>query len=376
MASLPNEPRYEHPSHLRPVYTAPKKRKKKTSRLTEWIMFSVFALIVIIGAIALYTQYAPSFKTVPNRVMEGFKADRINILLIGVGGPTHPGEGKDLADAIMVLSLKPSKRQVALISLPRDFYVRIGHFGVHRLNAAHGLGEENGYPGRGPALLMETVEKILGEPMHAYVRVDFAAFEKIIDQIGGVDIYVYRPFYDYMFKDQFHAGWQHMTGKRALRYARARYVDASAEGNNFARELRQQQVIAALRDKLEHISAQQAMQLVGIARTVSKYTDTNLTTGQMIDLYSMFHDISPTDIRHVSLAPFTTIFMVNNPADPGEAVQPRTGDFNEIHVVARAVFTSRKPIVTRDEIPLTPPPPPPAHIPMSQGIEEGKPTRY
>src|SRR6185369_13700207 len=112
-------------------YDAPSTKKK--SRLTEWILFSVLALIVIIGGIALYTQYAPSFKKVPNRVEAGFKADRINIVLIGVGGPTHPGQGKDLADAIMVLSLKPSTRQAALISIPRDLYLRVGRFGVHRL---------------------------------------------------------------------------------------------------------------------------------------------------------------------------------------------------------------------------------------------------
>ena len=367
MASLqPEEPR--------PLY-APRGPKKR-SRVTEWILFAVAAVILVLGALALYTQYAPSFKKVPNRVLDGFKSDRVNIVLIGVGGPTHPGEGKDLADAIMVLSLKPSKKQAALISLPRDFYLRIGRYGVHRLNAAHAIGEEGGYPGGGPALLMDTVEKVVGEPMHAYIRVDFAAFEKIIDQLGGVDVYVYRPFYDYMFKDRFNAGWQHMTGKRALRYARSRYIDGSAEGNNFARELRQQQVITALRDKLKTLTAQQAMQLVQVARTVSRYTDTNLTTGQMIDLYSTFRDMPKDNVRHVSLAPFTEIFMVNDPSDPGEAVKPRTGDFNEIHVVVHSVFTSNKPIVTRDEIPLSPPPPPPVHIPMSQGLENGQPTKY
>lgn len=375
MASLqPEEPRWGKPGGLRPVYEP--RNKKKRSRITEWVLYSVAAVILIVGALALYTQYAPSFKKVPNHVADGFKSDRVNIVLIGVGGPTHPGEGKDLADAIMILSLKPSKKQAALISLPRDLYVRIGRYGVHRLNAAHGIGEEGGYPGGGPALLMDTVEQIVGEPMHAYIRVDFAAFEKIIDQLGGVDIYVYRPFYDYMFKDQFSAGWQHMNGRRALRYARLRYIDKSAEGNNFARELRQQQVITALRDKLKSLSVQQALQLVGIARTVSKYTDTNLTTGQMIQLYSEFHDIPKDNIRHVSLAPFTDIFMVTDPTDPGEGVRPRTGDYNEIHVVVRSVFTSNKPVVTADEIPLTPPPPPPAHIPISQGLEDGRPTKY
>src|SRR6476469_2433312 len=159
MSSQPEEPRYDRTPNLRPVYDRPDKKK---SRLTEWILFGVVAVILVIGALALYTEYAPSLKTVPNTVMDGYKADRINILLIGVGGPTHPGEGKDLADAIMVLSLKPSTKQAALISLPRDFYVRIGHYGIHRLNAAHGIGEENGYPGGGPALLMDTVEQIVG----------------------------------------------------------------------------------------------------------------------------------------------------------------------------------------------------------------------
>jgi len=374
MSIQPEPPRYDRTDKLRPVYTP--KDPKKRSKWTERIMFLFIAVILIVGAIALYTQYAPSFKKVPNRVVDGYKGDRINILLIGVGGPTHPGEGKDLADAIMVLSLKPSSRQAALISIPRDFYVRIGRYGVHRLNAAHGLGEENGYPGGGPALLMDTVEQIVGEPMHAYIRLDFAAFEKIIDELGGVDIYVYRPFYDFMFKDEFHEGWQRMMGKRALRYARSRYIRASAEGNNFARELRQQQVITALREKLSALSAQQAMRLVQIAQTVSKYTDTNLTTGQMIDLYSLFHNMKTENVRHASLAPFIEIFMVNDPADPGEAVKPRTGDFNEIHVVTRSIFTSNKPIVTRDEIPLSPPPPKPAVVPMSQGLENGQPTKY
>ena len=365
------QPRYERPP-LRPVYADP---KKKRFRITEWILFAVIAVIVILGALALYTEYAPRIKKVPNTVEQGFKADRINILLIGVGGPTHPGEGKDLADAIMVLSLKPSTRQAALISIPRDLWLRIGHWGSHRLNAAHALGEENNYPGGGPELLREVVQQVVGEPVHAYIRVDFAAFENIIDQLGGVDIYVYRPFYDFLFKDQFNAGWQHMNGKRALRYARSRYI-LSAEGNNFARELRQQQVIAAIREELATLNAQQAMQLVRIAETVSHYTDTNLTAGQMIELYSMYHSLPGNKLRHVSLAPFLAVFMVNNPADPGEAVRPPSGTYQQIHIMARNVFNGQRPIVTRDEIQMQPPPPKPARVPPSVGLENGQPTRY
>src|SRR3546814_4391771 len=57
---------------------------------------SIIAILVVVGLIALYTYFAPSFKEVPNTVATGFKEDRINILLIGIGGDKHPGQGKNL----------------------------------------------------------------------------------------------------------------------------------------------------------------------------------------------------------------------------------------------------------------------------------------
>jgi LCP family protein required for cell wall assembly len=326
---------------------------KRKKGVAEYVMYGFVALLVIIAGVAAYTHFAPSFKTVPNRVADGYQKDRINILLIGVGGDTHPGEGKDLADAIMVASLRPSTRQVALVSVPRDFYVNIGTLGQHRLNAAHALGYRVGYKGEGPGLLMDTVSDIIGQPMHAYVRIDFAAFEKVIDALGGVDIYVYRPFYDFLFKDGFEQGWQHLNGKRALRYARYRYVRASAEGNNFARELRQQQVITAIKDRIRNLPPQEALKLVNVARTVGNHTDTNLTTPQMLDLYAMFKNTERKDIRHVSLKKYTEVIMVRKPGDTGEAIVPFGGDYGKIHTLMAKVFEEKAPVVMRDEIQLT-----------------------
>ena len=322
----------------------------------------------MIGAIALYTIYSPARKHYPNRVAEGMKADRVNVLLIGIGGEAHiVKEGNDLADSIMLVSLKPSTKQVALISIPRDLYVRIGHFGTHRINAAHDIGNTANYPGDGPGLLADTVSQLTGQPIHAFVRIDFAAFEKIIDQLGGIDVYVHRPFYDYLFKDGFQAGWQHMNGDRALRYARYRYV-RGAEGNNFARELRQQQVIGAIRDRIHNLKPQEALKLVAIATTVSKDTTTNLTTTQMLSLYQAFHTVPKGSIRHVSLAPLTEVFSVTDPKDPGEAVRPRSGNFTEIQAMARNVFSDMKPIVTRDEIQLSDQTPAPI-APETPGVD-------
>jgi LCP family protein required for cell wall assembly len=285
------------------------------------------------------------------------KQDRLNILVFGIGGDEHPD--RDLhADAIMLISLKPSTGQVAVVSIPRDLWVHVGAYGTHRLNYAHFIGSQSGYPGGGPGLLVDTVSRIVDQPVHAYVRVDFAAFEKIIDALGGVDIYCQRPFYDFLFNDGFPKGWLHLKGKRALAYARYRYINGP-EGDNFARELRQQQVLNAVRDKLQRANPQFALRLMAMLPSLSTYTKTNLTTAQMIELYRRFRNVNPNDIRHVSLKPFTQVFEVTRITDPGEAVRPRASDFREFQALERDIFSSEQPVTTGDQIRFAAAPAPP-----------------
>jgi LCP family protein required for cell wall assembly len=337
---------------LAPRYDKPKDKKKKG--VAEYLMFGFVVVLVAIVAIAAYAHFAPAMKEVPNRVTDGWKQDRINILLIGIGGDTHPGEGKDLADSIILASLKPSTGQVALISLPRDLYVPMDNgVGMQRLNAAHALGDRMGFKGQGPGFLLHTVEKTLAEPVHAYARIDFLAFEKVIDALGGIDVYVYRPFHDYLFNDGFEKGWHHLNGKRALRYARYRHIKASYEGNNFGRELRQQQVVDAIRDKVRNLDAGSVMRLAKLAMSSSEYTSTNLTTPQMVELYSTFKNTQRADVRNVSLKKFTKIIKLTEPHLYGEAVAPPNNDYTKIRQVVRTVFNGKGPIVAPSEIQLT-----------------------
>jgi LCP family protein required for cell wall assembly len=323
-------------------------RATPSQAVIEIALFSVFALLVVLAGVALYFAYSPKHKIVPNYVDDGLKHDRVNILLIGIGGENHPKRDQ-LADTIMLLSLKPSTGQVAVISVPRDLWVRIGRYGTHRLNYAHAIGNQSGYPGEGPGLLCDTVAQVFNQRVDAFVRIDFSAFEKVIDDAGGIDVYCQRSFYDYLFKDGFTRGWHHLNGKRALAYARYRYV-LGPEGDNFARELRQQQVINALREKLHNISPQQAVNLVQALSTISDATETNLTKGQMVTLYRRFHGTDPRNIRHVSLKPLTEVFAVRRLSDAGEAVRPRGGDYRPFQTLARDIFSSEQQISTEDQI--------------------------
>ena len=336
------------PHAARPDVEKMEPKATRSQSALEIALFIVFGLLIVLAGVALYTSNSQKYKEVPNTIAAGLRSDRINIVLFGIGGDNHPRHDQ-LADSIMFVSLKPSTKQAAVVSVPRDLWVRIGAYGSHRINYAHEVGGQSGYPGAGPGLLCDTVARVFNQPVHAFVRVDFSAFEKLIEDVGGVDVYCQRGFYDYLFHDGFSQGWHHLGGKRALAYARYRYV-IGPEGDNFARELRQQQVVSALRGKLQRLSPQSALQFFQAATTLSNATETNLTTGQMVTLYRLFHDVRPQNIRHVSLKPLTEIFEVTRLAEPGEAVRVPNGDYSAVRGLAANIFGSEQQISTEDQI--------------------------
>ncbi len=321
----------------------------------EYALFVFFGALIVLAAFALYTIYFPKHRQVPSRFAEGVKADRLNILLFGIGGADRPTHDQ-LADSIILISLKPSTKQVAIVSIHRDLWLRIGPYGTHRINYAQEAGEMSGYPGKGPGLLCDTVSKTFDQPIHAFARIDFRGFKKIIDDIGGIDVYCQQSFYDFLFQDGFVRGWHHFDGKRALAYARYRYL--VPEGGDFPREARQQQVISAVVDKLQKMNAQTVFHLIQAALTFSSSTETNLTTLQMIQLYQMFRGVPHANIRHVSLAPVTQPFMVTRLGEAGLCVRTRTGDDRELQALEANIFKSERKITTPDPIDFTASTPP------------------
>lgn len=188
-----------------------------------------------------------------DRQLAGETDDRINILLLGMGGTGH--DGAYLTDTIILTSIKPSTRQLALLSVPRDLLVKIPGFGFRRINEANALAELK-KSGSGGQATKEVVGASLGLPIHFYIRIDFEGFKKMIDEMGGVDIYVDKTFTDTKFPApnykyqtvSFNEGWQKMNGQTALDFARSRHGNNN-ESNDFARARRQQKILAALKDK-------------------------------------------------------------------------------------------------------------------------------
>lgn len=231
--------------------------------------------------------------------------ERVNILVMGIDA--RPGEeGPWRTDSMIVLTVDPLTKSAGMLSIPRDLWVPIPGYGEGRINTANYMGDAYDYPGGGPALAARTVQYNLGIPIHHYVRVDFSAFVEVVDLIGGIDIYVPEeindplypgPNYDY---DPLYipAGWVHMNGELALKYARTRHTGKG----DFDRAARQQQVLLAILDKVTRLNLlpQLLPQVPKIWETVrdSVVMDPNLTLDKMVRLAHLATQIPRENIRN------------------------------------------------------------------------------
>lgn len=283
----------------------------------------------------------------------GEEENRINILLVAIGGEGHKGE--NLADTIILASIRPNEKDVALLSIPRDLYVEIpGSELFSRINAVHAYGEQKA-PGKGLAMLKEKITEISGQPVHYVARVDFLAFKKIVDEIGGVDIAIDNSFYDYWHKISFPAGTEKMNGERALAYVRARYIEGP-EGGDFKRAERTQQVLLAIRNKM--LSAHTVVDiraLSGILDALKDHVATSFTLSELKKLADLTGEISNESIHSTVLTTGKDGLLVGTTeilgGRPAAVLRPRAGlqNYEEVHKLAANIFNEAEVITPPSE---------------------------
>jgi LCP family protein required for cell wall assembly len=227
---------------------------------------------------------------------------RFTVLVMGLD--RRPGEN-GLAfrtDTIMVVSIDPANSSVGILSIPRDLYVEIpGYSQLQRINTSMVLGELR-QPDFGPQLAMQTVQYNLGIRVHDFVAVDFQAFIRFIDAIGGLEMEIPYNISDPLFPDMnygydpfyIRAGKQVLDGSTALKYARTRHGDS-----DFLRAQRQQLVIYAVRDRL--LDANRLPELIiqspSLWAALQNGVYTGLTLDQVIQLGLFLKDVPPENIH-------------------------------------------------------------------------------
>ncbi len=227
---------------------------------------------------------------------------RVNILLLGVGDAGHAGA--DLSDTMQVLSIDTRTRDVAILGLPRDLYVKIDGVGFDKINSAHAHGEQH-KPGSGPQLAKSTVSQVLGIPIDYFVRTDFSGLKKAIDTLGGVSIAVPETLRDNSYPCANNegrscgllipAGQTTMNGDLALKYTRCRKGNC---GNDFGRARRQQAVLLAMRSKALSLSTLvNPAKLSDLIDVVGDDVRTDIGLEEMKKIYQITHDIDPTTVQ-------------------------------------------------------------------------------
>ena len=251
----------------------PRSRRKKgclIGCLSVLVLFIILlAILIPIGSRVLAFGSAISTQA-PLSSQTGYVggSNRINLLIMGYGGAGH--DGAYLTDSMEVISMIPSSHHTTLISVPRDLWVQIppnsGQYA--KLNYAYVYGSNNGAnPVGGGTMATQKISTITGLDVKYWATINFAGFENFINAIGGVDVCVpdsFASLYPANDNPSINASWitihftkgcQHMDGKTAIEYSRAREtINNPAEGSDFARSKRQQLVMQAALSKLRSIS--------------------------------------------------------------------------------------------------------------------------
>lgn len=141
------------------------------------------------GLIQSLTHAIPGVKD----TIKGEKEDRINIALLGMRGE-NDSAGGTLADTIMIASIQPKANKIALVSVPRDLWVKIpGTENYSKINGVHAYGEQDGKE-KGLSQMEKILEEVLGQPIHYAARIDFQGFKELVDSMGGLEIYLESGF--------------------------------------------------------------------------------------------------------------------------------------------------------------------------------------
>lgn len=379
--------------YLKEEQNKPPKRK--------WIKIALIAAAVILFGIGLFAWKTGrvlnkiSFKSnlfsslmhvVPgvNDELKGENEGRINVLLLGMRGENVPGGGL-LADTIMIVSMEANENKVAMISIPRDLYVKVpGTENREKINAVYAHGIERGKEG-GIEDMKRVIEEITGIPIHYGASINFKGFVQLIDVIGGIEIALDKPFNESLQFNELHvcdgdkggvfsiptgkyeykkdergkivaqyplcgnkdpecggnfelpAGKNQLNGSKALCYARARYGS-----NDFERAKRQQLVIQKIKEKAINIGTLSDFgKANGILDVLGDNVRTDMQAWEMKEIFSLYQKMDNPQIiqRVLEDSEEGLLYHPQESNGAGYILLPRGDNYDRIKNLFQNIFT-------------------------------------
>ncbi len=243
------------------------------------------------------------------------KGSVMNVLLVGsdsrdrLTGDLADQAGKNLvngqrSDTIMVLHVDSKAQKAALLSIPRDLYVKIaGTTKSDRINSSFSSG--------GPQTLIQTIKDNLGIQINHYMEVDFIGFRDIVNTVGGVNVYVPAPARDnWSGLDIKEPGCIRFDGDVGLSWVRSRHYEYYESGrwredptSDIGRIQRQQDFIRRMMRKAVSSGLTNPLtlnRLVGIG--VKDVTiDSAMSTSDLVRVARRFKSLDPATVDMLTL---------------------------------------------------------------------------
>lgn len=236
----------------------------------------------------------------PEYIMPKPEDNRWDLLVLGIRGEDEIDQevGALLTDTIMVISYDKDIQKTSMVSIPRDLYVRIYGDKMEKINSAYEIGVLRNSE---LSFTKKLISRITGVYIDSAVVLDFSSFQKIIDDLGGIDIVLNQPFMEtqqWGYEFSLPAGENHLDGQTALYYVRSRF-----SSSDFDRAQRQQKVIMAIKDKIAQLNLlSDPIKTLSILNTIRKNVNTDLAiwdAGSLINLSKQFSESDSKINRYI-----------------------------------------------------------------------------
>lgn len=236
------------------------------------------------------------------------RKDPFTVMLLGVEDQRNGADDSSRSDTIILAYIDPSVPHVNLLSIPRDLRVtQPGGRGLAKMADVYANGDAIKYKGvGGVAYVWDTIEQNFRLRIDYFVRANFDGFTKIVDTVSGVTVDNPYPIKDDSYPTPdfqyarvfFPAGIVHLDGAEALKYVRTRHDDS-----DFGRNMRQQQVILAIREQAKRLNL--LSHATDLIDTLGQTFRTDLLPDQWLG-FAKFG----TDLPSAALQQFTLVDLI------------------------------------------------------------------
>jgi len=212
------------------------------------------------------------------------------LFILVLGSDARPGTAvvRGRSDVMLIVGVNRARKRATILGLNRDTWVSIPGHDDNRINAAMAYG--------GPALAVQTVRKVTGIPIDAWMVTSFRGFARMVNAVAGVLVDVPYPMFDPFSRAAFEPGWQRLDGTDSLSFVRDRHgvpssvVSRTMNQGNFTRNA-WRQYEAEYRRRHERLR--------DWVRAGTDHLQTNLSMRQILSLAALATRIPTTRVNVV-----------------------------------------------------------------------------